>query len=66
VKAAALEGDPDIKNLVAVSIYDSQPANFLSTVLKDIKWEMNGKTIFNLTCFKAYETHFLRTNFQNI
>ena len=37
VKAAVLEGDSIIKDLVAISLYDSQPVYFLSSVILYVK-----------------------------
>ena len=33
VKVEILEGNPEAKNLLAISIYDSKPVYFLSTVI---------------------------------
>ena len=38
VKAAVLDGDPDVPNLVAVSYYDQKPVHFLSTICESIHW----------------------------
>ena len=38
IKATVLTGDPEVKGLVAISIYDSKPTNFLSTVVDRIVW----------------------------
>ena len=41
VKAAVLEGDPDMEGLVALSVYDSKPTYFMSTVMEGIEWDVN-------------------------
>jgi hypothetical protein len=33
-KAAVLEGDPECPNIVAFSVYDQKPVNFLSTCIE--------------------------------
>jgi hypothetical protein len=38
-KAAVLEGDPDYKDLVAFSVYDTKLVHFLSTACTLLKWK---------------------------
>ena len=38
VKVAVLKGDSSIKDLVAISFYDSKPVYFLSSVIPEVKW----------------------------
>ena len=38
VKAAVLKGDRDCPDLIALSVYDSKPVNFLSMIAEEIKW----------------------------
>ena len=65
VKAAVLKGDPDMEGLVALSIYDSKPTYFMSTVMEGIEWDVNKNKVFNSSTFKTYDTKFLRLNWQN-
>ena len=65
-KAAILQGDPNIDGLVALSIYDSKPTYFLSTVMESIMWDTNKKKVFNPSTFQMYMTKLLRRNWQNI
>ena len=46
VKAAALQGDPEVPNLLDVSYYDQKPLHFLSTICKKIKWVQCEKKVF--------------------
>ena len=62
VKAAILQGDPNIDGLVALSIYDSKPAYFLSTVMESIMWDTNKKKVFNPSTFQMFMSKFLRLN----
>ena len=47
VKVAVLEGDAQIKDLLAILYYDSKPYYFLSTVINEVKWDTCGKDIYN-------------------
>ena len=38
VKVAILKGDEVYKDLLAISIYDTKPAYFLTSVASEIKW----------------------------
>ena len=38
VKAAILKGDNNCPDLIALSVYDSKPVNFLSMIAEDITW----------------------------
>ena len=63
VKVAVLKGDPDIKDLVAISYYDSKPVYFLTTVLQNVKWNMLTKRVFNKQEYKMCKMPFFRPNF---
>ena len=39
LKVVVLEGDKIVKDLVAISYYDSKPLYFLSTVVSEVKWD---------------------------
>ena len=46
MKAAVLDGDPDVPNLVAVSYYDQKPVHFLSTICESIHWIQCQKQVY--------------------
>ena len=48
VKAAVLEGDAACHNLLACSIYDTKPVNYLSMVCDTLKWVVMEKPCFNV------------------
>ena len=37
-KAAVLEGDPGCPNIIAYSVYDTNPVHYLSMVYESIQW----------------------------
>ena len=47
VKVAVLNGDPDIKQMIAISYYDSKPIYFLSTVVRNVEWIEPTRKCFN-------------------
>ena len=63
VKVAVLKNDPDMKDLVAISYYDSKPVYFLTTVLKNVTWATLTKKVYNPQTSKMYHMKFLRPNF---
>ena len=65
VKVAVLENDTTIKDLVAISFYDSKPVYFLSTVIPEVKWTAVSKHIFSKTLQRKISLPFLRPNFFN-
>ena len=62
VKAAVLEGDPKIPNLVAVSYYDQKPVHFLSTICESIKWIQCEKPVFCIETEQVENMKFLCLN----
>ena len=46
MKAAVLDRDPDVPNLVAVSYYDQEPVHFLSTTCESIHWIQCQKQVY--------------------
>jgi hypothetical protein len=42
-KAAVLEGDPECRDLVAFSVYDTKPVHFLSMACTDLSWKEKTK-----------------------
>ena len=49
VKAATLEGDPQCPSLLAVSIYDTKPVNFLSMAAENNYWVEKERAVFDRT-----------------
>ena len=48
-KAAVLqEGDPNCVNLMASSIYDTNPVHYLNIIAEDIKWVEVEKPVYNV------------------
>ena len=62
VKAAVLEGDPKIPNLVAVSYYDQKQVHFLSTICESIKWIQCEKPVFCIKTEQVENMKFLCLN----
>ena len=62
VKAAILQGDPDVPDLVAVSYYDQKPVNFLSTICETIKWVQCEKPVFCVETEQVENMKFVRLN----
>jgi hypothetical protein len=46
-KAAVMEGDPDCKDLVAFSVYDTKPVHFLSTACTSLSSKEKSKRVFD-------------------
>ena len=46
VKAAVLQGDPEVPDLLDVLYYDQNPVHFLSTICEKIKWVQCEKKVF--------------------
>jgi hypothetical protein len=61
-KAAVLKGDPDCKDILVVSFYDSKLVYFLSMIHEEIKWIQNTKKVFSKETGKKEENNFLRLN----
>ena len=62
VKAALLEGDSACTKLVACSIYDTKPVNYLSMVCDTLKWVVMEKPCFNVETGMVETLIFLRMN----
>ena len=65
IKVAVLEGDPGAKYLLAISIYDSKPVYFLSSVLDRVYWQIKTRKVYNPSTRKMYVMKYHRTNFQD-
>ena len=61
-----LEGDAQIKDLLAISYYDSKLCYFLSTVINKINWVTCGKGVYSKFLKRKVTKQFLRPNFVNI
>ena len=62
IKAAALEGDPDCKDLVALSIYDTKPVHFLTMAAETIEWVEKKRNVWNKAKREMQLISFLRVN----
>ena len=65
VKAAVLEGDLDVPNLVAVSYYDQKPVYFLSTICESIQWVQCQKQVYCSETQQLETLKFLQLNVNN-
>ena len=45
MKVAKLEGDPGCPCLIASSVYDMKPVNYLSRISGKVKWIVNCKGV---------------------
>ena len=62
VKAAVLVGDPGCPNLIASSVYDTKPVNYLSMVSDKIEWVVKSKPVFNVKTNETEDLQFLQLN----
>ena len=58
MKAAVLEWDPKIPNLVVVSYYDQKPVHLLLTRCESIKWIQYEKPVF---CVKTEQVENMKS-----
>ena len=65
VKAAVLVGDPGCPNLIASSVYDTKPVNYLSMVSEKVEWIEKTKPVFNVETNETEDLKFLRLNYIN-
>ena len=63
MKVEDLDGDPDIKQMITISYYDSKPIYFLSTVVRNVDWIELTRKCFNREKFLMDEVSLLRPNF---
>ena len=63
VKLAVLYGNPDIKQMIAISYYDSKNIYFLSTVVINVELIELTRKCFNKEKSLMDEVSFLRPNF---
>jgi hypothetical protein len=64
-KAAVLEGDPEYKDLVAFSVYDTKPVHFLSTAYTNLHWIEIAKKVYNKDSRISIVMKFLHTYIQD-
>ena len=62
VKAAVLEGDPGCPNLIASSVYDMKPVQYISMLSESIQWAEKEKTVYNVDTGKVEALKFLKLN----
>jgi hypothetical protein len=62
VRAAVLEGDEEVPNLVAVSYYDAKPVHFLSTICESILWIQLERKVYCVETGKVEIMKFMRLN----
>lgn len=62
VKVAVLKGDEVIKDLVAVSIYDTKPVYLLSNACERVEWVSKEKKVFDSNQNKMFPLKFHRLN----
>ena len=65
VKAAVLEGDSEMPDLVAVSYYNQKPVHFLSTICESIKWIQCEKKVYCVDTDQVESMKFLCLNVNN-
>ena len=59
VKAAKLVGDPGCPNLIASSVYDTNPVHYLSMVSKSIKGKKLERKVYNVDTNRVETLEFL-------
>ena len=65
VKVIVVEGDPGAKYLLVISIYDSKPVYFLSSVLDRVYWQIKTRKVYNPSTHKIYVMKYHHTNLQH-
>jgi hypothetical protein len=65
IKAAVPEGDTECASLVATSVYDTKPVNFLSMACDSIKWMAKERQVFCVDSGKVEVVQFLHLNINN-
>ena len=61
VKVAVLRGDEVCKDLLAVSIYDTKPVYFLTSVASEIKWIEKRRKVFDPVKKRTFNLPFVST-----
>lgn len=62
VKVAILKGDEVCNDLLAISIYDTKPVYFLTSVATNIEWVQKQKKVFDPLAKKQIKMPFFRLN----
>ena len=65
VKAAVLQGDPEVPDFLTVLYYDQKPVHFLSTICKKIKWVQCEKKVFCVESDQVETLKFLQLSINN-
>ena len=65
VKAAVLMGDKDCRDLVAISVYDTKPVHFISSICDSIKWIDKNRKVWNEAKQEFSNMNLLRLNVNN-
>ena len=65
MKAAVLQGDPEVPDLLAVLYYDQKPVHFLSTICQKIKWVQCEKKVFCVKSDQVESLKFLHLSINN-
>ena len=65
MKAAVLQGDPEVPDLLAVLYYDQKPVHFLSTIRQKIKWVECEKKVFCVKLDQVESLKFLCLSINN-
>jgi len=59
-KAAILEGDPDCPEMVAFSVYDQKPVNFVTSACTNLLWKEKSKKVWDSDAVMNVAMKFLR------
>ena len=65
MKAAIIDGVPDLPGLVAVSVYDTNTVHFLSIYRNAIKWVQKTRLMYDPDTKMVCDAQFLRLNINN-
>ena len=65
MKAAVLQGDPEVPDLLAVSYYYQKLVHFLSTISEKINWVQCEKKVFCVESDQVETLKFLRLSINN-
>ena len=62
MKAAVLDGVPDLPGIISVSFYDMKSVHFISMCCNTIKWVEKKRQVCDTETDMVRDTHFLRLN----
>ena len=66
VKGAMLSGDPEVPDLVAISVCDAKPVNFLSACCETVQWVKKTRKTHDRSSNKVVERAFLQLNVNDL